>query len=196
MRNISFMLTESQFLDGTKDVTRRLGWEFLKAGDRLMGCRKCQGIKPGEKIVKLGVIEVVSVRREPLNRMARVCEIPNGEIGYGATEAIREGFPHLTGDRFVTMFCKHMKCRPDQIVTRIEFKSSLFQNATFSPDNSDMGFLMWIHERLEHIHGESPLMDYMHKLRAIIAEMNPAQCTPSHGQGKNGMRQLQKAILG
>lgn len=33
----------------------------------------------------------------------------------------------------------------------------------------DRDFLMWIHERLQHVHGESPLVDYMHKLRAIIA---------------------------
>lgn len=59
-----------------------------------------------------------------------------------------------------------------------------------------MGFLMWIHGRLEHVHGESPLLDYMHKLRAIIAEMNPAQSTPSCGQGKNGIEQLKRAILG
>jgi capsid protein len=50
MRNISFSMTESQFLDGSKDVTRRLGWLTLQAGDHLMACRKCQGLKPGEKI--------------------------------------------------------------------------------------------------------------------------------------------------
>ena len=122
MRNISFSLTEEQFLDGSKDVTRRLGWQFLKAGDRLMGCRKCMGLKPGEKIVKLGEIEVVSVRREQLNEMSRVQEIIKGRIGYGMTECIREGFPEMTGDEFVSMFMKHMKCTPRQIVTRIQFK--------------------------------------------------------------------------
>ncbi len=123
MRNISFSLTERQFLDGTKDVTRRLGWLNLKPGDRLMACRKCMGLKPGEQIVRLGEIEVVRVRREPLNRMARFSEIANKEIGYGATEAIREGFPDMSGDEFVTMFRRHMKVRdPRQIITRIEFK--------------------------------------------------------------------------
>jgi hypothetical protein len=75
MRNISFSFTEEQFLDGSKDVTRRLGWANLKPGQRLMGCQKCQGIKPGEKIVRLGEIEVVSVRREPLQSMA--ADAPN-----------------------------------------------------------------------------------------------------------------------
>jgi len=101
MRNISFALTTQQFRDQSKDVTRRLGWKNLKAGDQLMGCEKCQGIRPGESIVRLGAIEIISVRFEPLNRMSRWKELTNREIGYGKTEAIREGFPNLTGDQFV-----------------------------------------------------------------------------------------------
>lgn len=115
MRNISFSLTDAQFLDITKDVTRRLGWKFLKPGDRLMGCRKCMGLKPGEKIVRLGDIEVVSVRLEPLNRMS-------ADAAYGHAEAIREGFPEMTGGQFVEMFCSHMAVKPAIIITRIEFK--------------------------------------------------------------------------
>jgi hypothetical protein len=115
MRNISFLLTEKQFLDDTKDVTRRLGWIKLKAGDRLMGCRKCQGLKPGEQLAHLGEMEVVSIRREPLSRMT-------GDAAYGREEAIREGFPKMTGGEFVEMFCHHMKATPATVVTRIEFK--------------------------------------------------------------------------
>lgn len=115
MRNISFSLTEAQFLDLTKDVTRRLGWKFLKPGARLMGCRKCMGLKPGESIVRLGEIEVVSVRREPLNRMT-------ADASYGHAEAIREGFPEMTGGQFVEMFTSHMKAMPETEITRIEFK--------------------------------------------------------------------------
>lgn len=29
-------------------------------------------------------------------------------------------------------------------------------------------FLMWLHERLEKVHGEDHLLDYMHKLRARV----------------------------
>jgi len=65
----------------------------------------------------------------------------------------------------------------------------------FSSYESDMGFLMWIHERLEHVHGESPLRDYMHKFRTIIAEMNPTQRTKATGQGKNSLKKLKKAII-
>lgn len=109
MRNISFALTTEQFLDGSKDVTRRLGWTFLKPGDRLMACRKCQGLKPGEKIERLGEIEVVSVGREELHLVTQA-------------EAIREGFPGMTPVQFVGMFCKHMQTHPSVLVTRIEFR--------------------------------------------------------------------------
>ena len=55
-RNISFSMTEQQFISGKKDVTRRMGWRFLKAGDRIMGVRKAMGLKKGEKIHALGMI--------------------------------------------------------------------------------------------------------------------------------------------
>ncbi len=115
MRNISFSLTTPQFIDGTKDVTRRLKWEFLKVGDHLMGCKKCQGIKPGESLERLGPIEVVSITREPLSRMI-------DDARYGRAEAKREGFPEMTGRQFVEMFCRHMKCTPATPIARIEFR--------------------------------------------------------------------------
>ena len=109
MRNISFALTTKQFLDGTKTVTRRLGWEKLQPGTSLMGVRKAMGLKPGEKIDCLGQLLVTSVRREPLNAITD-------------DDCAREGFPELTASGFVQMFCKHMKCDQDVMVTRIEFK--------------------------------------------------------------------------
>ena len=39
----------------------------------------------------------------------------------------------------------------------------------------DLEFLMWLHDRLEHVHSENPLIDYMHKLRAIIEVCDPEQ---------------------
>ena len=115
MRNISFFLTEHQFLNDSKDITRRLGWINLQPGDRLMACRKCQGIRPGESIVRLGPIEILDARREPLNRMIE-------DADYGRIEAIREGFPELTGEAFVQLFCLHMKSDPADIITRIHFR--------------------------------------------------------------------------
>lgn len=67
-RNISFALTTEQFRNRTKTVTRRAGWKFLKAGDILNGCVKCMGLRPGEKIERLGQIRVVDVRRADIER--------------------------------------------------------------------------------------------------------------------------------
>jgi hypothetical protein len=66
--------------------------------------------------------------------------------------------------------------------------------SVFHPSESDRGFLMWVHERLEHVHGESCLRDYMHKLRAIIADMPAGQNTVSVGQGKNSLEALQEEL--
>lgn len=115
MRNISFSLTTEQFKARTKTVTRRLGWLFLIEGDELMACEKCMGLKKGEQIVRLGRIRVVSVQRNALWRL-------KAYRAYGTAEAEREGFPDLTGAMFVALFCKHMKCTPETIVTRIEFE--------------------------------------------------------------------------
>jgi hypothetical protein len=43
---------------------------------------------------------------------------------------------------------------------------------------TDRLFLWWIHERLQRVHGESEFVDYMHHLRAIIADMPPDKSTP------------------
>ena len=67
MRNMSFSATTEQIRNGTKTVTRRLGWTFLKPGDVVMACVKCQGLKKGEKVEKIRPIRIVSVRKEPLS---------------------------------------------------------------------------------------------------------------------------------
>jgi hypothetical protein len=55
----------------------------------------------------------------------------------------------------------------------------------------DRDFLKWIHERLEHVHGESPLMDYMHKLRAIIATTDTEKETLNTGMS-NSLAELDR----
>lgn len=115
MRNISFSLTTDQIKNRTKTVTRRLGWLNLKVGDRLQGCEKCMGRRNGEPLVKLAVIEVVSVRREPLVLMIN-------SPAYGKEEVKKEGFT-CTPERFVEFFCdSHKGCWQESDVTRIEFK--------------------------------------------------------------------------
>ena len=110
MRNMSFALTTAQFQDKTKTVTRRLGWKFLKVGDLLQGCEKCQGIRPGEKIKRLGVIRVVSVRRERLT-----------DLWQEENATAKEGFPGLSVMEFAGMFMLHMGCSLDTDITRIEY---------------------------------------------------------------------------
>lgn len=160
MRNISASLTTEQIIESVervksgrepvKDVTRRLGWKNVKVGERLQVCKKCMGRRKGEPLVKLAVIEVVSVRREKLNAL-----LPTkmaGSAGYGLLEVRREGFRTLshfgmnqktgvsystelfpevlfpynatpTGAQFVKFFCAtHKHCKPTTKVTRIEFK--------------------------------------------------------------------------
>lgn len=120
MRNISFMLTQQQVRDRRKTVTRRVGWEKLKAGELLRGVEKGMGLKSGEKIVPLATIRVVSVSREPLSAMT-------ADVEYGLGECSKEGFgghPTLKWpSAFVEFFCNsHRGCTPETIVTRIEFE--------------------------------------------------------------------------
>ena len=116
-RNMSFALTTDQIRNRTKTVTRRIGWGFLNCGDIVNACVKCMGLKPGEKIERLGKIRIVSTRLEPLSSMVH-------DMEYGCSEAAREGFPGMTGYKFVVMFCDHMKppLGSDTLVNRIEFE--------------------------------------------------------------------------
>lgn len=50
---------------------------------------------------------------------------------------------------------------------------------------SDREFLIWLHERLTLVHHERSTMDYMHKLRAIIAATPPNRATPNTGLANN-----------
>ena len=43
----------------------------------------------------------------------------------------------------------------------------------------DREFLFWIHARLTDVHGEDPLIDYMHKLRAVALSTPKDQKTPN-----------------
>lgn len=119
MRLMSFALTTAQLLDGSKTVTRRVGWERVKPGDRIKAVRKAMGLKKGEKPEVLAVIEVVSARRERLDAIDEA-------------DCIAEGFPLYTPDEFTAMFCAHAKVQtamagtrkmqPHDLVTRIEFR--------------------------------------------------------------------------
>ena len=116
MRNISFSMTKEQFRDGSKDVTRRLGWWDAEAGWMLMGCEKCQGLGPGGKIVKMGAIWLVDARPERLDLMIR-------NTAYGMSEVRREGFPHMLPMEFIDFFILgHKGVTPTSMVMRLEFR--------------------------------------------------------------------------
>lgn len=114
-RNISFFMTTDQMRNKTKDVTRRLGWAFLKAGDVLNACVKCQGLKKGEKIERICQIKVKSVNSEPLETIT-------------ADDVRREGFPDMSVAEFIEFFCQgHKGANGEAIdggyyVNRIEFE--------------------------------------------------------------------------
>lgn len=112
---MSFALTTSQVRDGTKDVTRRLGWKNLKPGEHVMACVKCQGLGKGGKVEKIREIVCVSNKPEELGILFK-------HDDYALSEVKREGFPNLTPTQFVVMFCSEMECVPDREVNRIEFK--------------------------------------------------------------------------
>ena len=116
-RNMSFSMTTEQYRNGTKDVTRRWSWEHAKPGDIVMGVEKAMGLKKGESMVRLGPAEIVSVRREPLDRMVK-------EPEYGAEEMRREGYPFGLTDpaAFVERLARSAQKKPSDLITRIEFR--------------------------------------------------------------------------
>jgi len=67
------------------------------------------GLKKGEKVQRIGEIEIVDVRPERLGDITR-------------KDVIREGFPEMTPAEFVDFFCRFNRCTPDTVVTRIEFR--------------------------------------------------------------------------
>lgn len=119
MRNMSFSLTVEQVRQQRKTVTRRRGWRFLYKGDLVRAVVKGQGLRRGEHVVPICVIEIVDVRVERLDRMLT-------DPLYGAGEVRLEGFgdhPRLgLPAQFVEFFARTHQCEPTSRVTRIEFR--------------------------------------------------------------------------
>lgn len=115
MQHISFFLTQDQVKSRQKGVTRRGGWRKAKPGQLCVGVVKGQGLKPGERVEPLCIIQILSARREPLNLMILDPE-------YGAREVRAEGFPDMTAAEFVAMYCEHNGGDETQEITRIAFR--------------------------------------------------------------------------
>ncbi len=124
-RLMSVSMTVDPVIERRKDVTRRLGWwkdkngrRILHPGDRLTLCEKVQGRKPGEPLVRLAEVEVVDVRREPLDVL--LFDEPEQ---YGATEVAREGFPGMDPAEFVRRFFVDAQgIEASDLITRIEWR--------------------------------------------------------------------------
>jgi len=108
-RNMSFMLTTDQVRNKTKTVTRRIGWSFLKPSDIVNAVEKGMGLKKGEKVKRICQIRIKSIYSEVLFRITK-------------EECIKEGFPEMSPDDFINMFCHHNKVGAMCSVNRIEFE--------------------------------------------------------------------------
>lgn len=124
MRRMSFALTTAAVLARTKTITRRTGWLFAKVGDRYLAVDKLRT----KDAKKLGVIEVVSVRRERLWKIYAqsfdACDVPTSQpFGYSANEVRREGFEAMDAVDFADLFMRACGMDHDDFdVTRIEFR--------------------------------------------------------------------------
>lgn len=119
-RLMSVSLTEDAVRERRKTVTRRLGWTFLKPGDRLTLCRKVMGRKPGEPLIRLADVEVIDVRRESL---AKLLTADGSTSPYGAAEMAAEGFPGLHPASFIYRYFEKAQGVPRTAdVTRIEWR--------------------------------------------------------------------------
>ncbi len=120
-RLMSVALTEQAVRERRKTVTRRLGWKFVRPGDRLTLCRKVMGRKAGEPLERIAEVEVVSVRREQL------WHITDEDVVLEAVDPdlfeeryLDSGQP--TTNAWVEWFCEQMNVMPDDLVTRIEWR--------------------------------------------------------------------------
>ena len=102
-------MTTEQIKNRTKTITRRLGWLFLKERELVQAVEKCQGLKKGERVKRLAVIRINHIMR------IKLCFIPTDDCA-------KEGFPEMSPEQFIRMFCKANKCKRDVQVTRIDFE--------------------------------------------------------------------------
>lgn len=108
-RLMSVALTTDAVRNRQKTVTRRAGWQMLRPGDQLTLCPKVRGRRHGEPLDRIVTVDVVSVRREPLNTIT-------------PADVTAEGFPGMTPAEFVDFFCStHRGVSAATDITRIEW---------------------------------------------------------------------------
>ena len=116
-RMMSFSMTKDAVREGTKTVTRRTGWHFLKPGDVLWAVEQAMGLPKGGHVVKIRLIRVTSKFLESLTDLLTEYS-PEGI----QEEMAREGFPGMTAQEFIDMFCEANGWHPEWAVNRIEFE--------------------------------------------------------------------------
>lgn len=142
-RLMSVNMTLDAVTERRKTVSRRRGWWLDKNGRRLLHardtltlCRKVQGRKPGEPLVRVEEVEVVTIWREPLATLTDyetfyADYMETGQIDmtrdrweeWRAGEMEREGFPGMDPAEFVDRyFVTVQSMTPDDEVTRIEWR--------------------------------------------------------------------------
>lgn len=123
---MSVSLTEAAVRNRRKTVTRRLGWRFLKPGDRLTLCRKVQGRRADEPLVRLAEVEVTDVRRESLAAIDAADIVREGVPARVFTPAIggihEPHCPDCRRANWIGWFARTMGCDPYDEVTRIEWR--------------------------------------------------------------------------
>lgn len=112
-RHMSFAATIPQIRNRSKTITRRRGWRKLEPGTEIWAVEKGQGLKKGEKVNRIALLEIVDVRVEALWRV-------HARFG----ETAKEGFPEMLPSEFVEFYCQMNGGTQDQLVTRIEFRYS------------------------------------------------------------------------
>lgn len=122
-RLMSVSHTERAVVERRKTVTRRLGWRFLKPGDRLTLCRKVMGRRDGEPLVRLAEVEVVSVRRERLIAMT-LSDVAREAVpaDLWAPSAHEVGCPDCAPLTWAGWFARTFRCSVADQVTRIEWR--------------------------------------------------------------------------
>ena len=110
MEYMSFFATQEQVLNQTKFVTRRQGWNKIKVGDEIQPVIKRQGLKRGEKVQPIGCSIIITAER---------WELINIITSY---DVVLEGFPNLSVNGFITMYCNLNDCNPTDICHRLQYK--------------------------------------------------------------------------
>lgn len=124
-RLMSVAFTEQAVVERRKTVTRRKGWwtdkngrQLLAPGDRLTLVRKAMGRKPGEPLVKLAEVEVVSVLRQELG----LVRAPGELTAEGFPELEEWPGPHQGATTFIERYFAPQGLGWSDEVTRIKWR--------------------------------------------------------------------------